>query len=168
MSNQKHFADISRLEAALKLDPDNEIIRRRLMTAYFLVRANAVDRLMVWLFGRNRYVPRAKHQMYLHVRWVIENKPRSALSSMLCSYLIGVENPKGYQACKTLWLELVKQNPVDVGVLQNAAIFFSIDDSDCAETLLLRVLNIDPANVTCIEELEFMRELRRKHEKRSL
>ena len=118
---------------------------------------------MVWLFGRNRYVPHAKHQMYLQIRWVIENIPRSELAKGLNSYLISVENPTGYQACKTMWLTLVEQNAGDVIILRNAAMFLTIDDSTIAEELLLRVINIDPDNIDCKTELEFIRELRRKH-----
>ncbi|MGB7925987.1 MAG: DUF3857 domain-containing protein [Pyrinomonadaceae bacterium] len=79
-----------------------------------------------------------------HIKWLIENHPE--LDENLNSWLIVDEEDEGFELVKTLWLEQVEKRGSDPRVLKNAAEFFSHNDMEMAEKLLLRGRSLEPDN----------------------
>ena len=121
--------EIARMEAALLRNPHDLSTRARLMTHYF---QHAVAQ------------PRVAH-----VLWIIEHHPDSKLAgspiaSVTRSDLLNTRSD--YEAARLLWLKQIEVHARNAAVLGNAGRFFSEEEPQRAEQLLIRASELDGEN----------------------
>lgn len=119
-------AEIAQMENALLSSPHDLSTRARLMSYYF---------------QQSIAQPRIAH-----VLWVVEHHPESKLAG---SPVAGVTRSdllntrSDYEAARLLWLRQAESHPASAAVLANAGRFFSAEEPQRAEALLLRAWELD-------------------------
>jgi Zn-dependent protease with chaperone function len=119
-------AEVEMLEGYLRANPEELIVRGRLIAYYFL---NAVRE------------PRLKH-----IFWLIEHHPESEIagfnSAGISPRSTVLNDPGDYDRAKALWLEQAYRRGSDVRVLSNAAVFFWHFEPEIASDLLDRARRV--------------------------
>jgi hypothetical protein len=116
---------ILKLETSLKKDPDNLKSRIELLSYYF------------W---KMHSIPVAK-QYKRHLLWFLENAPENVILRFGPGEMTNYDVEIG-----KLWKKLVRKNPLNLQILENAATFFRIHAPRYCEKLLLKAKEIDSAN----------------------
>ncbi len=122
------------LEALIEKNPEDLESRRKLLYFYRWSGANVIG-FEKTIAGRRR-----------QILWLIEHHPESDLSgeAISASSADPLADPAGYAQAKRLWLDRVAKPGAGAKELANAALFFSAEDKQLAEKLLLRAKAEDP------------------------
>jgi len=130
-------------ENALTNDPDNLVLRLRLIRHYYEQYADPA--------ARARRVP--------HVLWLIENQPDHPEAGAVRSRLHPALNGNDYQKGAALWRHHTENHPDKAAVLVHAARFLSADDRARTISLLAQARMLEPDNPERADELSLHRRL---------
>jgi hypothetical protein len=81
-----------------------------------------------------------------HVLWLIEHEPRNPVFSTPQATLNRWQHGDAHARAKAHWGQQVEANPKDPVILENAAEFLLLEESDEAEALLKRCRQLEPRN----------------------
>lgn len=117
---------IAECEAALAGDPESESLRARLVDLFTATAALRRD-------------PRR----FDHVRWLVKNVPRHRL----CASPFVLDNAMPTEVVddlRSIWSAHLSSFPSDPVVLENAAFFFAVENSEKAKILLRQAIDLSP------------------------
>ncbi len=117
------------LGAQLEEDPDNLILRTKLLGYYSSLR-----------FGSAA----AKQSFQRHALWVIEHRPESRIAGTPFVQINRYLDEAAYESAKKLWLDHIQANQENLKILGNASNFFTLPDRAKAIELLQRAMIIEP------------------------
>ncbi len=129
-------SEVKKLERKLKVSPD-DLYSRLLLVGYY---------------GQHVYVSKkARKQHQKQFLWILKYAPASAASDTHLQTIFPSE--PAYQQAKKLWGEHLRREPTNLRILENAAIFFLINESPRASRLFKRAHALDPTNPHWSERL---------------
>ena len=134
---------VTSLEKKLEQDPHDVASRTRLLHYYF---------------GSYRFSDRSvSRQMEKaqtrHILWLIRNRPEAPVLGAPEGTIDAVFYPEGYAEGKNAWLDRLQREPANLKVLEHAANFFTLTDSDLGIELLQQGQSLDEGNAKWPREL---------------
>jgi hypothetical protein len=103
-----------------------------------------------------------------HIQWIIENRPEHYIAGLPFAFVMKHFYEEEYPRFRTLWLKQVSEKNNNTAVLINAASFFTHEDKETAEQLLLSALKILPSDRATRNQLAQLYSLWDGHEERAL
>ena len=119
------------LESELAAQPDDLDLRTRLLSYYM---------------GRHYQRGADNSARNAHILWLIANRPAAPVAGLPYASMDAPSEPATYAQAKALWLEQAARQPENLAILNNAARFFTQDDSKLADDLYRRAQTLEPEN----------------------
>ena len=115
-------------------------------------------RLLHYYFGSYRFPDRSvREQMEKaqtrHILWLIRNRPEAPVLGFPEGTIDLVFDPEGYSEGKNAWMDRLQREPANLKVLEHAANYFTLTDTDIAIELLQQGQSLDESNATWPREL---------------
>lgn len=139
------------LEMKLKLDPHDVVARTMLLEYYFY---RGPEKLP----SRPEIEAQSKH-----ILWLIRNRPEAEVLGRPGGTIDYFLDPNGYSEGKKAWMDQWQRDPANLKVLDHAARFFLLQDSDLAIELLQQGQSLDGNDSYWPEQLGFVYSLDAKH-----
>lgn len=129
---------VAELENVVANQPSNETARARLLEHYFQVIRRE----------RAKTPEQVRQARGRHVRWLIEDTPRSALLSRHESFAMSgyLEDSANYEMARELWLRQTDRFPYDESVIRNAVLLLQQRDRLQALHLMKRCYELSAAS----------------------
>ena len=115
-------AEVAKLETQLAHDPGDMAARETVLGYYF----------------RYQGEPAFQAGQLRNVLWVIRNAPTSYVAGDPTGEIAATDNPSGYCAGLSAWLQMAQRHPRDSRLLDNAGRYCMVWDKSDAESLLSR------------------------------
>ncbi|NOY40576.1 MAG: hypothetical protein GXP26_01895, partial [Planctomycetes bacterium] len=123
--------EVQGFEAKLLADPENLLIRSRLLRYYF---------------GKQRHSADIGEIRNKHIEWIIQNRPEAKIAGSPDTSLNPTLDGEVYFEAKKLWLRQVEIHKKDATILGNAAAFLLLYDKEISEDLLKKAQALEPKN----------------------
>lgn len=88
-----------------------------------------------------------------HILWLIEHAPESEILATPYGTLDAIMNSEAYGNGKAAWQAQIAKQPENLKILEHAAQYFTLPDSDLAVECLQKAIKLDPENPQWHESL---------------